>query len=59
MVEEVLPVVSYRQLVFTIPIALRKSFLFDRSLYGELRRVAYASTRDYLRSHAPLLARQK
>ncbi|MBI4583966.1 MAG: transposase zinc-binding domain-containing protein [Planctomycetes bacterium] len=40
MVEEVLPLVPYRQLVFTIPIALRKSFLFDRSLYGELCRVA-------------------
>ena len=58
MVEEVLPVVPYRQLVFTIPIALRKAFLFDRSLYGDLCRVAYASTRDYIREHAPLLARQ-
>ena len=58
MVEEVLPLVPYRQLVFTIPVALRKSFLFDRSLFGDLCRVAYASTRDFMRSRAPLLARQ-
>jgi hypothetical protein len=45
MVEEVLPLVPYRQLVFTIPIALRKSFLFDRSIYGELCRVAYPGAR--------------
>ena len=57
MVEEVLPIVPYRQLVFTIPVALRKAFLFDRSLYGELCRVAYGSTRDFLRSRATLLAR--
>jgi len=53
MVEEVLPFAPYRQLVFTIPLALRKAFLFDRTLYGDLCRVAYASTRDYLREHAP------
>jgi hypothetical protein len=53
MVEEVLPVVPYRQLVFTIPRRLRKFFLFDRSLYGDLCRAAYASTRDYLRQRAP------
>jgi hypothetical protein len=53
MVEEVLPVVDYRQLVFTIPRRLRKFFLFDRSLYGDLCRAAYASTRDYLRRLAP------
>jgi hypothetical protein len=58
MVEEVLPLVPYRQLVFTIPVTLRKSFLFDRSLYGELCRVAYASTRDFMRERAPLSARQ-
>ena len=40
MVEKVLPIVPYRQLVFTIPVALRKAFLLDRSLYGELCRVA-------------------
>ena len=58
MVEFVLPLVPYRQIVFTIPIALRKAFLFDRTLYGELCRVAYAATRDYMRDRAPLLARQ-
>jgi hypothetical protein len=58
MVEFVLPLVPYRQLVFTIPIALRKAFLLDRSLYGELCRVAYACTRDYMRERAPLPARQ-
>ena len=58
MVEFVLPFVPYRQLVFTIPIALRKAFLLDRSLYGELCRVAYTSTRDYMREHAPFPARQ-
>ena len=52
MVQEVLPVVPYRQLVFTIPIALRRPFLFERSLYGHLCRIAYTSTRDYLRQHA-------
>ena len=58
MVEEVLPLVPYRQIVVTMPIALRKPFLFDRSLYGDLCRVVYASTRDYMRKHAPLLARR-
>jgi hypothetical protein len=58
MVEFVLPFVPYRQVVFTIPIAPRKAFLLDRSLYGELCRVAYAATRDYMRERAPLLARQ-
>jgi hypothetical protein len=51
MVEEVLPVVPFRQLVFTIPRMLRKYFLYDRSLYGEFCRVAYSSTRDYMRKH--------
>ena len=53
MVEEVLPLVPYRQLVFTIPVTLRKAFLFDRSPYGELCRVAYAATRDFMRSRHP------
>src|SRR2546422_4534798 len=53
MVEEVLPLVPYRQLVFTIPRNLRPSFLRDRSLYGDLCRIAYSSTRDFLRAHAP------
>jgi hypothetical protein len=42
MVERVLPRVEYRQLVFTIPLALRKAFLFERSLYGELCRVCHS-----------------
>ena len=54
MVEEVLPRVPYRQLVFTIPRRLRKYFHFDRSLYGDLCRAAYAATRDFLREHVPL-----
>ena len=53
MVEEVLPLVPYRQLVFTIPRNLRAAFLRDRSLYGDLCRAAYASSRDFLRAHAP------
>ena len=53
MVEEVLPRVPYRQLVFTIPRRLRKYFLFDRSLYGHLCRAAYAATRDFLRALVP------
>jgi hypothetical protein len=52
MVEEVLPRVPYRQLVFTVPIALRKAFIFDRTLYGDLCRLAYACTLDYLRERA-------
>ena len=48
-----MPRVPYRQLVFTIPRRLRKCFLFDRSLYGELCRAAYASTRDFLRELVP------
>ncbi len=53
MVEEVLPDVPYCQIVFTIPRMLRRSFLFDRSLYGELSRVAYASTREFFQEHFP------
>ncbi len=50
MVEEVLPDVPWCQIVLTIPKMLRKSFLFDRSLYGELSKVAYASTKESRRS---------
>ncbi len=55
MVEEVLPPVPYVQLVFTIPKLLRKPFLFDRTLYGELSRVAYAATRDFFKEQFPAL----
>lgn len=53
MVEEVLPRVPYRQVVFTIPRRLRKYFLFDRALYGDLCRAAYKATRDFLRTLVP------
>ena len=55
MVEEVLPEVPYVQLVFTIPKILRKAFLFDRSLYGDLCRSAYAATRKFFQAHFPTL----
>jgi hypothetical protein len=53
MLEEVLPQVPYVQLVFTIPKLLRKAFLFDRSLYGELCRAAYASIRMFFEAQFP------
>ena len=53
MVQEVLPDVPYVQFVFTIPKLLRKPFLFDRSLRGELSRVAYAATREFFRELFP------
>ena len=52
MVEEVLPGVPYHLLLFTAPRALRKCFLFARRLYGDLCRVAYAATRDFLGKQA-------
>jgi hypothetical protein len=55
MVEEVLPDVPYVQLVFTIPKILRKGYLFDRSLYGDLCRAAYASTKKFFQAHFPTL----
>ena len=55
MVEEVLPQVPYVQLVFTIPKMLRPYFLWDRSLYGRLSRIAYDSTRLFLKAHFPSL----
>ena len=55
MVEEVLPEVPYVQIVFTIPKILRKAFLFDRSLLGELSKVAYAATKEFLAEHFPAL----
>ena len=32
---------------------LRKHFLFDRALYGELARVAYAATREFFAAQFP------
>ena len=51
MVTEVLPDIPYLQMVFTIPKMLRKHFLFDRALYGELAKVAYAATREFFAAH--------
>ena len=51
MVSEVLPDTPYLQLVFTIPKMLRKHFLFERALYGELAKVAYAATREFFAAH--------
>ncbi len=53
MVDEVLPDVPYAQIIFTIPKMLRPFFLWDRSLYGELCRCAYAATRKFFQAHFP------
>jgi len=53
MVDQVLPDVPYAQLVFTIPKMLRRAVLFERKLYGELCRVAYAATRKFFEVHFP------
>jgi ribosomal protein S27E len=55
MVEEVLPVVPYAGLVFTIPKMLRPHFLWDRCLYSDLCRQAYAATLEFLRAQFPEL----
>ena len=51
MVTEVLPDIPYLQMVLTIPKMLRKHFLFERALYGELAKVAYAATREFFAAH--------
>ena len=56
MVQEVLPQVPYVAPSFTIPKMLRKHFLWDRSLYGELSRTAYASVREFFQEHFPGLS---
>jgi hypothetical protein len=55
MVEVVLPHVPYVGLTFTIPRMLRRAFLFDRSLYGDLCRAAYQATKKFLEAHFPNL----
>ena len=55
MVREVLPDIPYVQLVFTIPKMLRKAFLFDRSLYGDVCRAAYEATRKFFEASFPTL----
>jgi ribosomal protein S27E len=55
MAGEVLPVVPYAGLVFTIPKMLRPHFLWDRTLYRDLCREAYAATLEFLRAQFPAL----
>ena len=52
-VEHVLPDLPYRQLVFTVPRLLRRGFMRDRSLLGELVRTAYEVTRQFLGAQFP------
>ncbi len=52
---EVLPQVPYAGLVFTIPKMLRCHFLWDRTLYSDLCREAYAATLEFLQAHFPAL----
>jgi ribosomal protein S27E len=53
MAGEVLPRVPYAGMVFTIPKMLRRCFLWDRSLFGDLCREAYAAALAFLRAHFP------
>ncbi len=55
-VEEVLPDLGYRQLVFTVPQLLRRTFLRERRLLGELVRTAYGVTRLFLSAQFPGVA---
>lgn len=57
MAGEVLPEVDYVAVTFTIPKILRRYFLWDRSLYGDLCRAAYAAARLYLAAQFPALRR--
>jgi len=52
-VEEVLPDLAYRQLVFTVPRVLRGGFMRERRLLGELVRTAYDVTRRFLAAQFP------
>ena len=47
---EVLEEVDHRQLVWTIPKALRSALRRDRKLLGELCRCAWQSLREYLKA---------
>ena len=55
--EQVLTDVPYVSMTFTIPKILRKGFLFDRTLYGDLCRAAYAATRKFFEAQFPKLDR--
>jgi len=52
-VENVLPDLAYRQLVFTVPRVLRHSFVRERSLLGEFVRTAYDVTREFMVAQFP------
>ena len=52
-VEEVLPDLTFRQLVFTVPRVLRGGFMRERWLLGELVRTAYDVTRRFLTAQFP------
>ena len=53
MLEHVLPDVAYRHLVFTLPKVLRRIFVQEHALLGELTRTAYAVTRAFLAAQFP------
>jgi hypothetical protein len=55
MISEVLPDVPWVQLVFTIAKMLRPLFLWDRTLYGDPCRAAYAATRRFFEAQFPRL----
>jgi hypothetical protein len=49
----VLPDLPYRQLVFTVPKVLRRIFMREHPLLGELTRTAYQATRAFLAAQFP------
>ena len=49
----VLPVLPYRQLVFTMPKVLRRILMREHPLLGELTRTAYRATRAFLAAQFP------
>jgi hypothetical protein len=53
LLEHVLPDLAYRHLVFTLPKVLRRIFMQDRALLGELTRTAYEVTRAFLAAQFP------
>ena len=56
-VEEVLPDLAYRQLVFTGSRVLRGGFMRERRLLGDLVRTAYDVTRRFLGAQFPGVTR--
>ena len=53
LLENILPDLPYRQLVFTLPKVLRRIFLQEQRLLGELTRTAYETTRAFLAAPLP------